>query len=220
MESYLRLLVLTLVGLVMVACSSTYMSGSWSDPSYQGQIKNVYVIGVAKQEINRRIFEDTFVRQLGPAGVRGISSYKDLPSDKEMDHEIIKQRMIANDTDSDLITKLINQRTETVTSPGYASGYSSNYGGGRGYGGGGGSYGGRRGYGGWGNYSRSYNVTYMPPTSTQFVILTVESVLYDLKTEEMIWSAQLETVVEGNIEKMMQDYVDTVTKDLKDKGLI
>jgi hypothetical protein len=45
-------------------------------------------------------------------------------------------------------------------------------------------------------------------------------VLYDLKTEEMIWSAQLETVVEGNIEKMMQDYVDTVTKDLKDKGLI
>jgi hypothetical protein len=192
------------------------MSGSWSDPSYQGQIKNVYVIGVAKQEINRRIFEDTFVRQLGPAGVRGISSYKDLPSDEEMDHEMIKQRMIANDADSVLVTKLINQRTETVTSPGYASGYSSNYGGGRGY------YGARNrgGYGGWGNYSRSYNVTYMPPTSTQFVILTVESVLYDLKTEEMIWSAQLETVVEGNIEKMMQDYVDTVTKDLKDKGLI
>jgi hypothetical protein len=198
----------------MAACSSTYMSGSWSDPSYQGQIKNVYVIGVAKQEINRRIFEDTFVRQFGTAGVKGISSYKDLPSDKEMDHEIIKQRMIANGADSVLITKLINQRTETVTSPGYASGYSSNYGGGRGY------YGARRGYGGWGNYSRSYNVTYMPPTSTQFVILTVESVLYDLKTEEMIWSAQLETVVEGNIEKMMQDYVDTVTKDLKDKDLI
>ncbi len=214
MVRYLRLLVLTLVGLLIAACSSTYMSGSWSDPSYQGQINNVYVIGVAKQEINRRIFEDTFVRQFGMSGVSSISSYKDLPSDKEMDHEMIKQRMIANGADSVLITKLINQRTETVTSPGYASGYSSNYGGGRGY------SGGRRGYGGWGNYSRSYNVTYMPPTSTQFVILTVESVLYDLKTEEMIWSAQLETVVEGNIEKMMQDYVDTVTKDLKDKGLI
>ena len=228
MESYLRLLVLTLAGLAMAACSSTYMSGSWSDPSYQGQIKNVYVIGVAKQDITRRIFEDTFVRQLGPAGVRGISSYKDLPSDKEMDHEIIKQRMIANDTDSVLITKLINQRTETVTSPGYASGYSSNYGGGRGYGGDrgyGSYYGGRQGYGqnsyrSWGSYTRSYEAVYMPPTTTQFVILTVESVLYDLKTEEMIWTAQLETVVEGNLEKMMQDYVDIVTKDLKDKGLI
>ena len=63
-------------------------------------------------------------------------------------------------------------------------------------------------------------MTYMPPTTTQFVILTVESVLYDLKTEEMIWSAQLETVVEGNIEKMMQDYAKVVTKDLKDNNLI
>ena len=60
----------------------------------------------------------------------------------------------------------------------------------------------------------------MPSTTTDFVILTIESVLYDLKTEEMIWSAQLETVVEGSIEKMVQDFVNTVSKDLKGKGLI
>jgi hypothetical protein len=48
----------------------------------------------------------------------------------------------------------------------------------------------------------------------------VESVLYDLKSEEMIWAAQLETVLEGNIEEMMQDYAEIVTKDLKEKKLI
>jgi hypothetical protein len=36
----------------------------------------------------------------------------------------------------------------------------------------------------------------------------------------MIWSAQLETVVEGNIEKMVQDFAEVVTKDLKGKGLM
>jgi hypothetical protein len=36
----------------------------------------------------------------------------------------------------------------------------------------------------------------------------------------MIWSAQLETVVEGSIEKMVQDFVETVSKDLTEKGLI
>ena len=60
----------------------------------------------------------------------------------------------------------------------------------------------------------------MPATTTNFVVLTIESVLYDLKTEEMIWSAQLETVVEGDIEKMVQDFAETVTEDLKGKGLI
>jgi len=179
MKRFLQLLVLTLVGLFLTACSSTYMSGSWADTSYQGQIKNVYIIGVAKQEVNRRIFEDTFSRQLAEFGVKGTASYNDLPSDMERTKETIKQQMVANGADSVLLTKLISQRSETVTSPGYASGYSS-------YGGRGG-YGGRRGYGGWGNYSRSYDVVYQPPTTTNFVILTVESVLYDLKTEEMIW---------------------------------
>jgi hypothetical protein len=60
----------------------------------------------------------------------------------------------------------------------------------------------------------------MPATTTDFVVLTIESVLYDLKTEEMIWSAQLETVVEGNIDEMVQAFAEIVTKDLKGKGLI
>ena len=79
----------------------------------------------------------------------------------------------------------------------------------------------RGGYGGWDSYyTRRYDVVYQPATTTEFVILTVESVLYDLKTEEMIWLAQLETVLEGNIEKMMQDYAEIVVEDLKEKKLI
>ncbi|RLB66767.1 MAG: hypothetical protein DRH08_05350 [Deltaproteobacteria bacterium] len=206
MKRCLQLLALTMIGLLVVACSSTSMSGSWSSDEYKGQIRNVYVIGLAKSKVNQRIFEDTFVRQLSAAGVNAIASYSDFPADKKMDKETIKQQMLENGSDSVLLTKLIGQRTELVTSPGSYSGYSS-----RPY------YGGR---GGWGGYSRSYDVVYRPPTTTEFVVLTVESVLYDLKTEAMIWSAQLETVVEGNLEKMMQDYVETVDKDLKKNGLI
>ena len=140
MGRVVQLLFMTLVGLSLAACSSTYMSGSWADPAYKGQVKDVYVIGVAKQETNRRIFEDTFARQFGTTGIKGISSYNDLPSNQELNQETIKQQMVANGADSVLITKLISQRSETVTSPGYASGYSS-------YGRGG--YGGRRSYGGF-----------------------------------------------------------------------
>ena len=44
--------------------------------------------------------------------------------------------------------------------------------------------------------------------------------MYDLRTEELIWSAQLETAVEESIDTMMQDYVNQVSKDLKGNGLI
>jgi hypothetical protein len=215
MKTFTRISGLILVGLLAVACSSTTMSGSWSDTSYTGQIKNVFIIGIAKDEVNKRIFEDTFGNQLGSQGVKTVSSYRSFSANEEVDRETIVQAMTDNGCDSVLLTKLIGQRTETVTSPGYASGYTSRYGGRGGYGRGG------YGRGGWGSYyNRSYDVVYQPATTTEFVIMTVESVLYDLKTEEMIWSAQLETVLEGNLEKMMQDYVEIVTKDLKENNLI
>jgi len=210
-----RILGVMLIGLLAVACSSTTMSGSWSDTSYKGQIKNVFIIGIAKNEMNQRMFEDTFGNKLSSQGIKTVSSYKNISSTEKVDRETIIQAMTANGCDSVLLTRLTGQRTETVSSPGYASGYSSGYGGR-------GNYGrGNYGRGGWGNYyNRSYDVVYSPPTTTEFVILTVESILYDLKTEEMIWSAQFETVWEGNIEKMMQDFTENVTKDLKEKGLI
>ena len=212
-----HILGVVLTGLVVVACSSTTMSGSWSSPDHKQQIENVYIIGISQNEIHRRIFEDTFGRQLASHGVKTVSSYNDLPANEESNREDIIKAMTDNGCDSVLLTKLVSQRTETVTNPGYVSGYSS-----------GPYYGGRRGgygrpayYNSWGSYyNRSYDVVYQPPTTTTFVVLTVESVLYDLKTEEMIWSAQLETFDEGNIEKMMQDFVNEVTKDLKKNGLI
>jgi len=219
MSNLSRTMGLMLVALLVAACSSTTMSGSWSDPALAKKVKNVYIIGISKDETRRRIFEDTFGRQLSSQGIKTFSSYRDLPSNQETDREAIIQRMTAEGCDSVIITQLIDTRSETVTSPGRVSGYSS----GGYYGGRGGYRGSYRGGGGWGGYygnGRSSYVEYMPPTSTEFVIATIESVLYDLETEEMIWSGQLETVIEGNFEKMVQDFVNTVSKDLTEKGII
>ena len=218
-----RNLGLILIGLLVVACSSTYMGGSWSNPDYKGQIKNIYILGISQNEFNRRIFEDTFGRNLSSQGVKTVSSYQSLPKDQETNQDVIHQAMTTNGCDSILMTKLIGQKTETVTNhrsatKDYPSSYNSRVYYARD------SYPARGGFGprdGWGSYySRNYYDTFRPTTTTDFVVLTLESVLYDLKTEEMIWSAQLETVVEGNIEKLVQDFAEVVTKDLKGKGLI
>jgi hypothetical protein len=63
-------------------------------------------------------------------------------------------------------------------------------------------------------------MNYLEPAKADSVVLTVESVLYDLQTEELIWSAQLEMRLQENFESMVQTFVAELTRDLKVKGLV
>jgi len=139
-----------------------------------------------------------------------------IAKSESVNKEIISKNMVERGCDSVLLTRLVGQRKETVTTPAHVSGYSSGP-----YYGGPGVYARPVHYSRWGHYyGHAHDIVYEPTTSTEIVILTVESVMYDLKTEQLIWSAQFETEVEGSIDEMMQDYVKEVTKDLKKKGLI
>jgi len=226
MTSLIRLLGLVLIGLLVTACagSGTKTTEVWSDQHYKGQIKKVYIIGLAKDDPNRMFFEDTFESRLTSEGVKAISSYKDLlPLNQNLDRQDIIRRMRNNDCDSVLLTRLVSQKKVSSLSGGrgsYTFTPSSNLGGP------GASF--HRlpsgtpepYYGTWYKYYNNGRMNYLAPTSLDKVILTVESVLYDLHTEEMIWSAQLETHKEGNFENMVRLFVEEVTKDLKGKGLI
>jgi hypothetical protein len=114
------------------------------------------------------------------------------------------------------LTKLINKRKETVTTPGRVSGYVPGP-----YYGGYGRYNYPPHYRSWGSYyGRPYDVIYEPPTSQEYVILTIESVLYHLETGKLIWSAQYEMTVEGSVDTMVKNYVTEASKDLKRKKII
>jgi len=206
-----RLMGLALLGLLATACSSTTVKNSWVKPGYSDKIENVYLIGIAKEEDYRRIFEETFKRQLSGQGVRAVTSHNDLPKDQENSRENIIKAMSANNCDSVLLTKLVRKRTEAGTKgqginvvkttpvPLYYDPW----------------------YNSWGSYyNQGYSVVNIQPTTPGTTTLIIESVLYDLKTEERIWAAQLETVEEINPIKMIRDYVEAVTRNLEGKGLI
>lgn len=211
-----RILGLMFIGLTMVACSGPELTGSWKSSDFKGPIKKVYIVGIAKSEMNRRVFEDSFSNHLFSMGVSTEASYRDISTSQEVNKEILAKKMAEKGCDSVLLTRLIGQRKETVVNPGQVYGYHPGpfYGG---YG----SYARPGYYNSWGNYyGQRYDVIYEPATTTEFVVLTVESVMYDLRTEQLIWSAQFEMVLEGGLDKMVQNYVNAAAKDLKEKGLI
>ena len=203
---------LTVVGILLAGCSTTILSGSWKSPDYTGKIKKVYIVGMAKQDTTRRILEDDFNRQFFTYGVIGISSYKDFPAGTEADEGKITANIKSNGADSVLITHVTGKRTEEVVNPGRITSAGPSYGG---------RYYDRRYYN---NYRSYYNerreVIYEPATISQFKVITVEANLYDAKTSKLIWSAQLETVVESDLQTLVDDFVKTVIKDMSSKGLI
>ena len=203
---------LTLTGLLITACSSTTtVKESWVEPGNTDKIEKVYIIGITSNEAIRMHFEQAFSQELSDQDVRSVISYNGLPEDLEASKKRIIQEIKTNGCDSVLLTKLIRKMKEQDTTGAetrqgvkYSVPIHQGYW-----------------YNGWGNYyGNGYSVTSLQPDRPDITTLVVESVLYDLKTEKMIWSAQLETVEELDTKKMIKDYVKEVTKDLKQKGLI
>ena len=208
-----RLTLLALVGLLTTACSSTTVKNSWVKPGYSDKVENVYLVGIANEEDFRRLFEEAFKRKLTDQGVRAIPSHNDLSKSQESNRDVIIREMEANGCDSVLLTKMTRKRKDKGTSgkgikvvqvvPVAAPVYVDPW------------------YNSWGSYYyQGTSVKEVQPTTHGTTTLMLESVLYDLKTEERIWSAQLETVKEIDIMKMIRDHVDAVVRNLKQKGLI
>jgi hypothetical protein len=206
------LLALIVAGMSLSGCSSTMITGSWKNPDFTGKIEKVYVIGIAKQESTRRIFEDEFRKQLAKFGSIGISSYGDLKMNEETNQDLIAARIKANGADSVLMARAISSDTVQVVTPGYVSAsprvYSRGYYPANSY----------SNYGGY--YSHSYDATYQTGSVSELQVVTIEANLYSAVSGELIWSAQLETVVEANLDALITDFIAVVSKDLKDKRLL
>ena len=112
---------MVLIAMFIPACATTTLTSAWKDPSYQGQLSKIMVIGVAKKPLNKRIFEDEFVRQLRARGTNAVASYTVIPDEKQGDNASIAAKMKEQGADAVLISRLASKKTVHTYFPG--SGY-------------------------------------------------------------------------------------------------
>ncbi len=206
-----RLLTVMLITSTLCGCSSTSLSGSWRNPDYQQTIRKVYLVGVSRQATQRRIFEDEFAGELEKYGIQAMASYRELDDAEGAGQEQIMAKARSGNANALLITRILGRHTEEVVRPGRIYGYP---------------------YEPWGYpprpyyyryrdyYDRRFDMLYEPATIASYRVLTLESNLYDAASGELIWSAQLETVVGDRIEAMIRDFIEVVIQDLIRQGLI
>jgi hypothetical protein len=196
--------------LFLVSCASTKISQSWVEPNNTKVYKNLLIIGISNSEQTRRAYESYFVDELKSRNIDAEASYRLIKSDVKIDRDSVKKAIKGLNIDGVIVTHVAAVDEETIYQPtGYA--YSGVYGGyyGAGY------YGSMYSY-----YPQVNSYVNQPGYYTTHETYTVENNLYDVSTEELVWTARTRTFSPESIDAAIVDLTKVLIQDLQDKNLI
>jgi hypothetical protein len=187
---------------IVVSCAGTEITHKYVNEAYKGKpVSNILVIAITGNEDSRRVFERKFVAQLKAAGVEAISSEETIPMppDLELKKEAIINAVKHFKNDGIIITHLIDREEKEAFSRSDDS---------------------HRGY--YGFYHSRYTGSYSsdPGYSSTRKTIRLETNLYDVKTEKLIWSGQSKTISKDSKDQITHDVIKVVVHDLQNDKLI
>jgi hypothetical protein len=191
-----------LIAMLVTACATTTLTSVWKDPSYHVQPRKIMVIGVAKKPVNKRIFEDEFVRQLKARGTDAVAGYTVMPDEKQVDHAVIAAKVKEQGADAVLISRLVSKKTVHTYVPGSVT-YPPSY------------YGNWRDYYGYGSQA-----VYTPGYTAEDEYALMETNLYDAGNDKLIWSAASETEIRGSDQNQIKSYIGVMVNAMAGQKLL
>lgn len=184
---------------LLAACATTTVSDVWKDNAYQGKAKKIVVIMVAKSPYMRDLFENRFVAELEDRGNSAIQSYKIVTMEQLPDRELVKSKIISSGADAVLIARLVDTKTIEAYRPGLVYVVPSFY------------------YG-WGSYYGVVSTDYGYTGDVQ--VAYIETNLYDVKTEKLIWTAHTKTERTEGEQQLINTFIRVIVKKLSSAGII
>ncbi|HEU4620894.1 MAG TPA: hypothetical protein VFS42_01595 [Burkholderiaceae bacterium] len=187
---------------VLAACSSTRITNAWQDPQWKAEpYRKLLVITVSKEAGIRRTYETVFTDRLREAGVSATPSYTLIAEDGPVSEERIRQEVGKIGADAILMTRLVRTERRTSVSPGYVMGVPA-----VGY------------WGGWyGFYSAAWAV---PPSYNQYDVVTLETNIWDAKTNKLVWSGTTETVDPASVNQVANELSALLVKEMRERRVI
>lgn len=192
-----------LLGAALVtACATTQVNAIWKEPSYQARPTRIMVIGVAKNPLNRRLFEDEFVLQLKARGTEAIASYTVLPDRLQDDQVAIAAKVKELEADTVLVTRLVSKKTVQVYVPGTVY-YPPPY------------------YSTWPDYyGYGYRYIYSPGYIAENEYAVIETNLYETGHDKLVWAASSDTLIKDSDKYLIKSYIGIMVDTMVGSGLL
>lgn len=204
--SILKVLMYIATASLLVACANTKITQSWTEPTNKKVYKDLLIIGIAESEQNRRVYETQFIEVLKKHGVESVPSYTLIKSDQKIDKNTVTKAIEGLEIDGVIVTHMTSVNEETVYRPGSSYGSYGGY-----------PYSGRSLYG---YYPHVNTYVRSPGYYTTHETYVLETNLYDVETEALVWSARSRTFSPESVDELIVDLVDLLVVNLEEKNLI
>jgi hypothetical protein len=193
----LRLLVVCLAILV-AACATTEVKDSWRNPEV-GPIhyRKVVALAVTNDAAIRRTVEDELAKQASRAEV--VPAYAFIPDADLGDVEKVKRLVSEAGFDGAVVFRIAGTEKKQTYVPGS---YTTPT------------------YSLWGYYGNAWSVMASPGYVVTDTYVEVETRVYSVADEKLVWAGRSETLNPGSIRELVDDVAKAVAKDLRAQGLI
>ena len=162
-----KLSCLTIGLLLLAACTTTKVLHEWRNKDDAGtQFGHLMVVALFKQDQNRRMLENEFAWQISNMGPMVTRSYNLLPSLNENTTGQLASLALAVGADGILMIRMVNSKQPTETASCNSPPTPMNL---------------------PGFAQHSWNDNYDPPDLMTNAVMTVESSLFDAKSEKLVW---------------------------------
>ncbi len=162
--------------------------------------KKVAALVISKDEALRISAEEALARQLVSLGVRGIAAYRVIPREELQDRDRAKAWFHKTDVEGVVAMRPVSAETVKSFTPSmWTVGYYGSL---------------------WDYYGYTWGVAFSPGGGVrEDTTLTVETLVFSVPREKLLWAALSETTNPKSIDAFMKDLVTKAAKEMKKAGL-
>jgi hypothetical protein len=177
--------------------TSTYKSMDAGTVSFAG--KKVAALVISQDDSLRVAGEESLMRELSSRGMQGVATYRIAPKEELQRPETAKVWFERAGIEGVVAVRPVSADSRQVYTPGtwVTSSYSTL----------------------WGYYGHGWNSLYVPGSVEKETVVVVESTIYSVPRNELLWAAVSETRNPEDLPQFVQELVKESVKALQKQGL-
>lgn len=196
--------ILAALALSPLACSTTTFESTWRSPEAQPlQLTGQKVVGLflSKSPVIRHRAEDAMAREISARGAQGVPAYTVLSDEEVKDQESARAKLEKLGFGGVVVMRVVGRETQYSYEPGivWSRPYYRRF---------------------WGGYWRwGWDTVYEPGYLTVDKVVKVETLVYSLVQDQLVWAGVSRTVDPSRIEDFIGELAEAVTKQMDKDGL-
>jgi len=193
----LTLTALTTVTAAKVTFMSTFKSMDAGTVSFAG--KKVAALVISQDDSLRVAGEEGLVRELNARGMQGVATYRIAPKEELQSAERAKPWFEKANVEGVVAVRPVSSENRTSYTPGtWTSPYYNTF---------------------WDYYGYGWGSVYIPGSREDVTVVTVESIVFSLPRNELLWAAVSETRNPKDLRAFIEDLAKASVEEMHKQGL-